>query len=604
MKCFENFKEEYISFDVFDTLLYRDVKYYQIFEIVENKLINEYGEKYIGYSRIRMGAQKKVQSGTKVEATLDDIYDVTNYDNKMKQTIKSIEIATEIEHLHVNNALKLFIEKLKKCGKKIIITSDMYLSKNDLSYILEKKGIIYDKLYVSSDVQKRKSSGKLFTYIIKDLMIKKNNIIHIGDNIKSDFVIPRILSIKSILYKNKKNKIKSNNQDLLKIINNNYQDNYYREIGFNYFGPLLYGFCLWIDKIKAERKFDDLCFLSRDGQIVSKAYKILHPDNNYSYFLASRRTLTVPLLENANNFEEILKIVPYIKREESIKDLLSKIGVCNRRIESKIVQKYGNEISREELKGEKGIYIFSLIEKEMKKNSKEEKDNAIKYINENLSKGKIGLVDIGWYGTMQLALEKLSNEKEITRTYTGIYLGFLERYDNKNLDAIGYIYDYNRKKVYDDKLIFGFNGLIELMFTANHGSAKRYSIKDDKVICELEKDNGEYSEFVKELQIGALEFIEDAKKINLKINKKEAYANLLRLLTSPTKEECDIIGEEKFYDVYFEKIIQFNSWKDFVRNPKENAKKFLQSNWKIGFIKKMGLPFPTAIYRLLNMLKR
>lgn len=604
MNYFENFKEEYISFDVFDTLLYRDIKYYQIFDIVENKLINEYGDKYIGYSKIRRDSQKKAQSGSKVEASLDDIYDATNYDNKMKQKIKNIEIETEIEHLHANNILKLLIEKLKRAGKKIIITSDMYLSKDELSYILKKKGISYDRLYVSSEVQKRKSSGKLFNYIIQDLKIRKKDIVHIGDNIKSDFIVPRMLFIKSILYKNEKNKIRLKNEELLKILNNNYQDNYYREIGFNYFGPLLYGFCLWIDNIKHEKNLDDLCFLSRDGQIVSKAYKILHPNNNYPYFLASRRTLTVPLLENVKSFEEILKIVPYIKREECVKDLLLKLGVYNDVIESKIVNKYGNEISREDLKGEKGIYIFSLIEKEMKKNSTEEKNNAMKYIDENLKKGKIGLVDIGWYGTMQLSLEKLSNEKEITRTYTGIYLGFLERYDNKNLDAFGYIYDYNTKKGFDDKLIFGFNGLIELMFTANHGSAKRYSIKDNKVICELEKDNGEYSEFVKELQIGALEFVEKAKKINLIINEEEAYANLLRLLTNPTKAECNIIGEEKFYDVYFEKIIQFNGWKDFMKNPKTNIKKFFKSNWKIGFIKKMGLPFPTVIYKLLYMLKR
>ena len=604
MNIFKKSKKKYISLDVFDTILFRDVPYEQIFCIVEKKLVDKYGDNFINFSRNRIECQKKAQNGVKVEATLDDIYDLMDYNNDIKDKIKKIEIETELEHLHVNNVVKKFIEKSKNEGKTIIITSDMYLSKESISYILNEKGIVFDKIYVSSDVQKRKSSGKLFLHIIKDLGIRKKDLIHIGDNIKSDYIIPKLLFIEAILIKRKEDKHSLDNEELKKIIDSNYQDDYYKELGFKCFGPLLYGFCIWINDIIEKQKLDDLCFLSRDGLIVSKAYKIIFPDSNYPYFLGSRRALTVPLLTNVKNFNDILKIVPYIKREENVDDLLAKLGIYDETTRTLIKNKYGSTISREELKGTKGEEIFKIIEHKMKDNAAEEKKNSKKYIDNNLKKGKIGLVDIGWYGTMQLSLEKLCKENDLKRSFYGIYLGFLKRDDNHNLDAKGYIYDYNSKNQFDDELVFGFNGLIELMFTANHGSAKRYVLENNKPDCQLDEECGEYSEFVKKVQFGALDFVKIAKEHKLVMSRNDAYKNILRLLTAPSIEECYIIGEEKFYDIYFEKIIQFNNWFDIFKNPRNSVKSFLKSNWKIGYIKKMGFPFPKAVYKLLNLLKR
>lgn len=71
---------------------------------------------------------------------------------------------------------------------KVIFTSDMYLESDVIRKILEKNGYTEeDKIYLSSEVKVSKSKGKLFDYIIKDIDLKPEEIIHIGDNYCSDY---------------------------------------------------------------------------------------------------------------------------------------------------------------------------------------------------------------------------------------------------------------------------------------------------------------------------------------------------------------------------------------------------------------------------------
>ena len=55
--------QKYISFDIFDTLLYRDVDdYREIFKLTEKKLRKTDSDKFRSFYRERTEAQKKAQS--------------------------------------------------------------------------------------------------------------------------------------------------------------------------------------------------------------------------------------------------------------------------------------------------------------------------------------------------------------------------------------------------------------------------------------------------------------------------------------------------------------------------------------------------------------
>ncbi len=607
-------KEKYISFDVFGTLLYRDISEDNIFKEVEKKIqLNDIN--FENFYQKRIKSQKEMQSSSRIEATIDEIYEKMNFQTiDIKDIVLNLEIETEIEHLHPNLLLITQLNELKKIGKKIIIISDMYLTNKYLSKILERFSISYDYLYISSDIQLRKSSSKLFKYVLKDLNIDSKDMVHIGDNFKSDYLMPKIQRISSVKYNiNKKNKHidcllklnSKNSMELNKIFNNFLAKNYYEEIGYKMFGPLLFGFCQWIhQKIKTEN-LDYLCFLSRDGQIVKKAYEIMYKTNE-KYFLASRRTLTVPLLTNANNMKDILDMVPYIKREENVKDFLSKIGIYDERIKANIEKKYGSTLKRCDLDSYIGEKIFEIIKSSIYENSYKEKNAAIGYISENLPNGRIGLVDIGWYGTMQKSLDKICKEINREKDFYGLYFGLLKKGNTVLEKADGYIYDYKKVSHFDPSLIYGFNGLIELMFTADHGSAKRYVKEDKRFKCELEKDKGEYNDFVQNVQAAALKFIQYMvdSDISIELTDKEAFCILEDLLSNPTLEESCILGDLYFYDAYFEKIVQFKGWINLFLHPKDSISCFLKSNWKIGFIRQMHFLNPYRKYKFIEKLKK
>lgn len=609
----KNYK--YISFDIFDTLISRVTsKPEEVFDVLESKLICE-NEVFKGFSKKRQEAARTAFRSSKKESTLDDIYEILDYKKEEKALAYNLEIDTEIEISRINGLLKRIIQELKSQGKKIVIISDMYLPAASLSKMLHKNEVDYDFLFVSSETQMRKSTGEMFDYVVKSLEIKKKDIIHIGDNLRSDYVMPLLKGIKAIHWTEKRynhlEKIQltksSDSIALYSMLKQNTCTDYYEQVGYELYGPALLGFCQWIHRTKYENNLSGLCFLARDGQIVSKAYKILYP-KQYPYFLASRRSLTVPLLKEVKNIDEIFKIIPYIKREESPHDLLYKLGVEDSLIEKQVKNLFDGFIKRTDLQKEKGLGFFEIVKEPMKKNATDEYKAALGYIKENLQPGRIGLVDIGWYGTMQQALERLCSFNAFDYEFYGLYFGLLEKADktNNNIRAKGFVYDFNSYKGFDPELIFGFNGLIELMFTADHGSAKRYIQNESGYMCITEKEQGEYSEFVKKVQIGSLKFVNEFMKrqMNIEVDEKIAFSALQDLLIHPSKNESSILGKLKFYDAYFEEIVQFDGWCTLLRNPRTEIRRFLKSNWKIGYVAEM-LPVkkPERIYRLLNKIK-
>ena len=603
-------KYKYVSFDIFDTLIVRSVgRPEEVFNLIEEKAEAEHPGFYKGFSDKRILAAEKAYKKDKKEATLEDIYEELDYDVASKAYLMSLEIDAEIDVACGNQIAIYLLKAIRDQGKKIIIASDMYLPQTVIEAILDKNDIPYDYIYVSSEIQARKSTGEMFEYILKDIGAGRRDIIHVGDNLRSDVTVPKILGIRAHHWKDYKTDHLKKLKDLstieaeklyTDIIKHN-SKSYYHQIGYDLFGPPLFGFCNWIHE-KAE-DMDALCFLSRDGQIVHKAYSRIFAEE-HPYLLASRRSLTVPLLKDADSMEAVLERIPYIKREETVKDFLHKVGIEDVAIEEQLTASYGESISRAKLK-EYGSSIFPVIEQVMKENASKEYTAACRYLKNTIPKGNVALVDIGWYGTMQDCMSKICSEEE-GYNFKGLYLGLLSKKYNSNRDinAAGYVYDFREKSNFAPELIYGFNGLIEIMFTANHGSMKKYVFEEDTVKCVLEEEHGEYNDFVKEVQAGALEFIEDHKAENL-VDKNITYSGIHDLLTHPTENECAILGELFFYDAYFEKLIKYEGIGTALREPKREVSRFLSSNWKIGYIKRLipWLKNPQKPYLMLERIK-
>lgn len=194
-------KYDIVSFDIFDTLIFRKVRNpVDVFKIVEKK------EGCWQFKRKRQKSEmnaRRLKYGKKNtrEVTLEEIYEtrpLCKLQNSKK--LLSAELAVEKKVCFANDEMKNLISVLKQEGKEIIVISDMYLSKNFLKDLLFDNGFgEMDNIFISCEFEESKSDGKIFGYI-RELLGNDKTICHIGDNFYSDVVSAKGKISKAIHY--------------------------------------------------------------------------------------------------------------------------------------------------------------------------------------------------------------------------------------------------------------------------------------------------------------------------------------------------------------------------------------------------------------------
>ena len=296
-----------ISFDIFDTLLLRPfVKPTDLFYVMER---DEHCE---GFAQARIAgeqrAQAKVRAAGRAEATLDEIY----HGIPEWEKLKDAEIKAEKRFLTVNPEMLVVYEKAKSLGKKVIITSDMYMPVGVLQDILTSKGVVgWDGFYVSSECQLQKCTGTVYEKILNDVGAGADKILHIGDNNYSDVIRANEKGIVAYGYQKIVDKFyedcpfvkaflgdgKSLGKRLFvgsmalgwhiyKCEHRNWT--YWNRIGFLFAGTLGYAYMKVVRENAKKRGFNHIMFVARDGYILQKIFNVLYPDISTDYFYASR----------------------------------------------------------------------------------------------------------------------------------------------------------------------------------------------------------------------------------------------------------------------------------------------------------------------------
>lgn len=602
-----------VSFDIFDTLIKRNVNNpTDVFDIVEN-YYNSYNKNKIKNFKInRINAEKKCRlNNSKEEITLEDIYkELSKYYNVDIKKLMEIEKKIEVDICQFNNQIsEVYNWALSK--KDIIITSDMYLDLITIKKILKKANIEYKKIYLSSDLKLTKRTGNIYKQILVDLNIDKGDIIHIGDNIKSDYLSAKKVGIDSIIWKNKKCRNKIDDKTLSEnIFNsyfaNNYDKNYkknkfFEEFGYNCFGPLLYSFTKWLKNELENKNITKVFFLSRDGYIMKKAFDLINNNSKIKcyYFFASRRAVIVPSLYKCNNLEEMFDCM-HISENISIKSLLKKLGLDDYIEEIKSKKKYDIDIEKKYdlttiLSDIRLRKVFDEYYDVIVKNSIKEYKSFINYAEQMDFKGKVAIVDIGWFGNMQNAIESLGLDINLY----GFYMGIEPRKNyQKKYKMYGYLFETN-KNINLFLKEHNFNSIFEMIFLAQHGSVKRYD-KTKKEMVELYKYeyiNKDDEMNIVRIQDGAIKFIND-------FISSGVTEYLFDDLTFTFNYMCDRIlypdgitakrigdltfmDDDKNYIARPQKLLKYINIKNLIYDYK-------YSFWRIGFLKrlfKIKLPY-------------
>lgn len=589
---------EVVSFDVFDTLIKRNVGTPKdVFSLVEREAVKRFGVSMEGFRDKRVYAERTARElSDREEISFGEIYDRLPYEEEIKSSLSRMELEMEYALATVNQEIKEVYKYAVDRGKEVIIVSDMYLDRAFIERLLLKCGYNqYKKIYVSSETGVQKYTGNMYRMILRENSYRSGEMVHIGDALMADHIRPQLSGIRSIPIRREVNHTiycrisrtgDLDSDSLYRFINNTVSDAEDRlfRIGYETLGPLLYGFCVWLHEYKLRLGIDSFLFLSRDGQIMRAAYKILYPEEDTEYVYASRRSLLVPTLHYCEDIKAMLDKLP-IYRYTAIKTILDLLGLEYEDCIA-VIQRYGfNPDSCFSPKDFSGNEVFLTFLRELLPdiidNSKREFLAFRSYLDRLNLSGKIGIVDIGWRGRSQKALEEMLPDLGINIDIVGFYLGIMLNREN----AVGYIYD--QKDPREKVTIRAFEGLLEMFFSASHGSVKRYKSSQDVELYDFEYSTSENlrNDFndLQKIREGAFCFInrfyENPLSNIIKWNREIAFNAMRHLGIAPYWTDLNRLGDMSFYtnktisplakpscDVYFslsklKKSISLSPWK-------------------------------------------
>lgn len=614
-----------VSFDIFDTLIKRNCKTpHGFLKVMEKEVLMKYGVN--NFSAIRVQVEQVIYKKRNY-VTLADIYSNLNLDvseDELNQ-IRCLEEEYELNYCTANLPLKELFEYCISKDKKIIAISDMYLSKLQITKMLNKCGYNLEHIFISCESKAGKRSGKLFKKVIDELGIDVDRVLHIGDSLKADFLGAKKASVEAIkipnnikLFNDRRFINKINDQSTYSFykayINNHiyeYRSSYYKAFGFSEVGPLVFNYANWLLKSCLENNIEDIFFFSRDGDVLKRAFDIINRTSiksHYIYF--SRRALRMPFFYAHNDFETVIDNLPHT-RLLTVKSFVEKLGLdaeeCKDLVENSGLN-MNTEVLYSELKQDKFRNLFNILRPKIEKKSFHEYNLLREYLIQENFVGKIGIVDIGWHNSMQYYLEQLDLQKELGYELYGFYVG-VQPNAQKLKHATGFISDTNDGKNVES--VLSYIGLIESFFLAQEGSTETYYKNREGIITPLlldyEYDTKDFEyNAIKDLQSGIFEFVEGFNCLrgseNLELSGYDSFCAIKEYGINPYLYDVRKFATFRYYSEGISYLAASKEVVSYLGNPLKLKKDLLDSRWKIGFMKnvfKIQLPY-YFIYKQLR----
>ncbi|MGP0767594.1 HAD family hydrolase [Escherichia coli] len=446
-----------ISFDIFDTLVYRPTEVpIDVFKFLETKMLHISNGVAENFSRIRHVSEVEARNEKdSKEVTLDEIYDKIKEFYKLdRETINNMkwaEVEYETKIIKPRPAGKKLWDIAKKTGKPIYIISDMYLPKDAILNILKINGYDgFEKVYISNEYGVSKKEGGLFDLVINESGVSPDNILHIGDNNISDNKEPKSRGIKTYRLIRSIDRLRSsevyskiypekigNNElsrSLLagltaqKIFDSESdpgakKSHFYGDpvnLGYAGIGPFVSAFMLWLGRKAKQDNISHLYFLSREGWLLKQVYDVIHKDDkdvpSTTYLYASRRATRVASLRTLSDVIS-LSSHPY-QGNITVGTLLEdRFGINVTKITQEQWEEAGfigpeDKLTTDFVERKKLSNLCTIISDIILTHAKNERKSYLNYVNSTglSTEKKPAIVDIGWRANMQGALSSLINK--------------------------------------------------------------------------------------------------------------------------------------------------------------------------------------------------
>lgn len=531
-----------ITFDIFDTLITRPIlDPDSIFKVIEIKLKNLNIELSFISMRKESELSLRQKNNFQGDCNIDEIYEEMRQsykiDKNIIETIKAVEIQTEIDMSIPRSDMRNLIQHLYEKGENIILISDMYLKKSQVKELLKKSNIeLYNELWVSSETGKRKDTGEAWQYLLSKY--PKDKIVHIGDNERSDIQIPTDMGVFTIhtmsskgIFENTKygdyilssinGKTNWAEDILLGLITSKYLNNPYclnetegqfkvdnfKKLGYSIFGPVFLHFFTWLIKRVKENNIRTVLFPAREGYFLKQVFDLLLEEQlipfpvKSVYLLASRRAVSIPSI---NNLEDIYEILGSNFTGSFSNLLKTRYGLSQNIIDENddYTVNLPNDIER--VKKDILKYKERIIE-EVESELKEYK-NYCEKVDILRGDNEIALVDLGYSGSIQYYLSKIINAP-----IKGFYFATSNnrkgmKFNGNTME--GFFAD-NEDYLTSNSSIFKYQLILESILTAPHGQVEKLESDGTNVHYAKSGFSQENFSLLTEVHTGIIEYIKD-----------------------------------------------------------------------------------------------
>lgn len=536
-----------VSFDIFDTLLFRPwFSPSNLFCFLNDVIFQKYGME--NFSDLRMESERlarlKIKAG---DVGIDDIYSVFGQlcgSEKKAGEIRLLEESAERRLLFPRPDICEAAAQLKASGKRVVLVSDMYLDVNFLREILlARKLDFFDSLYVSSDIGLRKDRGDIWPEVLRREGVEAEHWLHVGDNEHSDVQIPldsgfahpvhvmRSADLFFLFNEDAAGWIRpqvwqeglylgllanrcfipglSVEEIVPDVMRRTVEINDLKDFGYLVFGPALASFMAWLLRQSREDRVTQLLYASREGYLLKQAHDLIAsyfsvPEGEY--FLCSRRAAIFSSIGSEASFDGFLRahftgsFSDFLRLRLGVEDIApyrERLGEARLDAPGELPEK--TEAYRRMLRS-----CSDLLEK----SATVERECFESYARDIVGENRSALVDIGYSGTIQRALHGF-----LDFLAGGYYCVTVEQ--SADIEAGGHFakgcFGHHVNAFHSDIPFYQFSLLSEAILTAPHGQLVRFENRDGSIVPVFKEPGVAQQNFsdIEKIHEGALDFLRD-----------------------------------------------------------------------------------------------
>lgn len=418
--------------------------------------------------------------------------------------------------------------ELKKAGKRVVAVSDMYLPAEHIRRLLDRAGFgsLLEGVYSSADTCRAKASGAAWPLLAERYGVGKDRWWHLGDHPISDGVRPAEFGLTALVLRDPREHFRKlvsrtyarmavrrpywrgrlAQQWMLPLEGENQPRSALFRLGYTFFGPLLCSFVHHVYERSRARGVGRVYFFSREGQILLDIWNEIVPFLSSGappiaaqYLYVSRvalasaahaheglshETARIAFLPAANrDFRDVarvfgLAIPPFFP-------LLARHGLAEDTVLSKWHDgwdpRHGDQFRR--------LVEDDDFQSEVRRQQLLANQALQHYLEEQgfFATPRVGVVDIGWLGTIQRFLHQSVKHREDRPVMEGFLLACATGYPfprapDNTLE--GFFFDHQRFDFCGSLLLYT-QVLFEESTRAHHGGLTGYRLRAEPPGYEL-----------------------------------------------------------------------------------------------------------------------